>query len=174
MQRIVSTCRIRLSIRRKLKTYGKNTQERIKVKMLIGLNTLLNTTHSTIYDKTASTMTCFLFKMAATLKLKRKAFEFNESIRQVQQKWRSKLRKNSVRLSVLRRKWIEIAEEMMKQKGKGKKHHSLIRKLRGITAETRETVLKKYFIKQFKQYCVKIAIWTKYGIEVSLFTNNRV
>jgi len=137
----------------------------MKVRMLIGTRTLTIGINLIAYDKAAKAIDCFIGRMNAVIKLKKKAFKFANAIKQIQAKWRRNMKRDKIRINVIRKKWIEVAEAMMKQKGKGKKHQVLLRKIRGIAVDTRECALKNYYLKQQRLYYEKLAIWEKRGAE---------
>lgn len=168
MQRVVGASRIVLGVRRRLKSYGNGAGERAKMKVVIAISMFSASLNYTAYDKAGRTVSGFLEGMLSTIRLKKKALKFNERIRRIQEKWRRNLQRDKIRIGILRKKWAEAADAMMKQEKKGKKHQALLRKLRGIAAGSRESALKSYFLEQKKEYLAKLAVWQKHGAEVNI------
>ena len=133
---------------------------------MIGINHLSKVTKYTVYNKTSNIIGSFFATLSIISELKNQILKYESSIRLIQKIWLKNVERYNTRLSVIKRKWNEVIEKLLSQKSKGRKHHSLMRKLRAISINERDNILKRYFKSQLTQYLNQLAIWKKHAANV--------
>jgi len=136
-----------------IETYGFSINDRMRVRMALAFSLYLSCTKSFALEAPISVLKVF-FTTFRGVELSRKAvFEFNEKVRLIQIKWRGFVHLNNIRKSILRQKWNEMVQKMIKQhKNKGKIQGQLL-KLNALPTTIHMPMLDTYFnIKKTKYY----------------------
>ena len=161
--------RIRLSITLSMKEYGNTMDNRLLLKSSLSLISLYNFTQKIAIRRAMITMKSFLIRAEDTKRLKCVIGNFADNMTVVQIKWKKIYKHSIVSKSLIRKKWNDVLVDLIKKNSKMKKASALLRKLRKIPYEMRESTINDYYYEQRRKHYIELNKWLMENMPVKMF-----
>lgn len=125
-----------------------------------GMLSLTNFGNMFAYEKTTNVVGEFLRNFHKTMGARTCILNFIKGIKHIQKRWKGMIKLDKTRRKLLRGKWDQMLESLIKQHHiKGKKMPLIVRKLRAIPDVVATKTLNVYYEAQKKKYYAILAKW---------------
>jgi len=174
MEHILQTVRIakiRLLFSISLKKCGGILSDRLNMKILFGLSSIPSNVKDAAINKSLKTINPFLIALKEVSSIRKAVFDHNKHITTMQKKWKRICQHNNIRKSLMKRRWNEVIEKLIKEYTKDKKQVRLVKKLKELMNETQE--LNKYYNEQKAKYDIILTMWLENYVLLYI-NNNRI
>jgi len=141
-----------LTIRGKLREYGRAIKDRTKVKLLSASLSLFYDGCLVASEKSVTAIGLVLIVFEEINEIKKLFFGFTEKAQYIQRVWRGVKVLDNTRRLILRSKWDEAIQKLIKQHTKGKKQSLIATKLMEITGSEIDKTLSNYYTMKKDDY----------------------
>ena len=166
----INSRRIIFAIQKHLNVYNNTIILRNKLKCYMGFMFLIKSEEFVIKKRAYDIIRYLLMEIGEKETIKDKTIKFITKMRKIQEVWRSTLQLNKIRIKRIKKNWDEAKKKLITQNSKGRRHLTLLKKLKGITNEVSNKVIENYYFEEKKKFFLSLNSWTK---AVILFNCNR-
>ena len=143
---------IKWSLAKELRFTGSTIKNRVKSRLCSHILCTSCQAKSIAYRKSSIIITTFLCN--TSLRSKTVLLDFIYKIKDMQQVWKRRVQLNLIRKGILRKKWDEMIQKLIKrEKMNAKPREYLVLKLQGLGNDTIRKAINEYFSTQKRKYC---------------------